>query len=82
MSDLPAQVRALPNDRIMLRPAFAAADRELLDLWVTQGIPRDLPTILAALNIMAGLWRDHTALTAATASLAIEGQETLFGGDG
>ena len=81
--DLPADVKALPDERLILHPTLAPLDEPLLDLWVAEGVPRDLSTILHALNVMAGLWLAHTALTAAVATTpAIGGQETLFGGDG
>ncbi len=89
--DLPADVKALPDERLILHPTLAPLDEPLLDLWVAEGVPRDLSTILHALNVMAGLWlaRKRSAelferMTAdfpqRVAEGALEGQQTVFGG--
>ena len=78
--DLPADVKALPDERLILHPTLAPLDEPLLDLWVAEGVQRDLSTILHALNVMAGLWLARKRSAERVAEGALEGQQTMFGG--
>lgn len=37
---------------------------DLLDTWLADGLPADLPTIEHALNMLTGLWAHHKTMTA------------------
>lgn len=64
-----AQLREEPERRYGTDPVtymnvIPPLHADLLDAWLADGLPADLPTIEHALNMLTGLWAHHKAMTA------------------